>query len=153
MVALLREKASPLEKDKASGASKDWSLCPLGLIQALLELLHAPLQLIWAPLELPKAPCCCKYVCLFWFVLVKQEDCAVIKYPGEVFLGHLVSKGGKAVQLAESLKSFADEREVNLDDLVVVFADGCIKMGGFKHVFTAEFKNLLGRPVLHVHGL
>ena len=55
MVAPLGEKASPLEKDKASGASKDWSLCPLELIQALLELLHAPLQLIWAPLELPKA--------------------------------------------------------------------------------------------------
>ena len=55
MVAPLGEKAGPLEKDKASGASKDWSLCPLELIQALLELLHAPLQLIWAPLELPKA--------------------------------------------------------------------------------------------------
>ena len=55
MVAPLGEKASPLEKDKASGASQDWSLCPLELIQALLELLHAPLQLIWAPLELPKA--------------------------------------------------------------------------------------------------
>ena len=55
MVAPLGEKASPLEKDKASGASKDWSLCPLELIEALLELLHAPLQLIWAPLELPKA--------------------------------------------------------------------------------------------------
>ena len=55
MVAPLGEKASPLEKDKAPGASKDWSLCPLELIQALLELLHAPLQLIWAPLELPKA--------------------------------------------------------------------------------------------------
>ena len=55
MVAPLGEKASPLEKDKASGSSKDWSLCPLKLIQALLELLHAPLQLIWIPLELPKA--------------------------------------------------------------------------------------------------
>ena len=54
MVAPLGEKASPLEKDKASGASKDWSLCPLELIQALLELLHAPLQLIWAP-KAPKA--------------------------------------------------------------------------------------------------
>ena len=52
MVALLGEKASPLEKDKASGASKDWSLCPLEQLQALLELLHAPLQLIWAPLAL-----------------------------------------------------------------------------------------------------
>ena len=56
MVALLGEKASPLEKDKASGASKDWSLCPLELIQVLLELLHAPLQLIRAPLILQKAP-------------------------------------------------------------------------------------------------
>ena len=55
MVAPLSEKASPLEKDKAPGDSKDWSHCPLELIQALLELLHAPLQLIWAPLELPKA--------------------------------------------------------------------------------------------------
>ena len=41
MVAPLGEKASPLEKDKASGASKDWSFCPLELIQALLELLRA----------------------------------------------------------------------------------------------------------------
>ena len=56
VVAPLGEKASPLEKDKAFGAFKDWSLCPLELIWALLELLHAPLQLIWAPLELPKAP-------------------------------------------------------------------------------------------------
>ena len=56
VVAPLGERASPLEKDKASGASKDWSLCPLELIQALMELLYAPLQLIWAPLELPKAP-------------------------------------------------------------------------------------------------
>ena len=55
VVAPLGEKARPLEKDKASGASKDWSLYPLELLQALLELLHAPLQLIWAPLELPKA--------------------------------------------------------------------------------------------------
>ena len=55
MVAPLGEKASPLEKDKASGASKDWSLCPLELIQALLELLHAPLQLLWTPLELLEA--------------------------------------------------------------------------------------------------
>ena len=53
VVAPLGEKASPLEKYKAS---KDWSLCPLELIQALLELLNAPLQLIWAPLKLPKAP-------------------------------------------------------------------------------------------------
>ena len=28
------EKESPLEKDKASGASKDWSLCPLELTAA-----------------------------------------------------------------------------------------------------------------------
>ena len=49
VVAPLGEKGSPLEKDKASGVSKDWSLCPLEVIQALLEL-------IWAPLELPKAP-------------------------------------------------------------------------------------------------
>ena len=42
MVALLGEKARPLEKDKAFGASKDWSLSPLELTQALLELLHAP---------------------------------------------------------------------------------------------------------------
>ena len=55
MVAPLGEKASHWEKDKASGASKDWSLCPMEIIHALLELLHAPLQLIWAPLELPKA--------------------------------------------------------------------------------------------------
>ena len=55
MVAPLGEKASPLEKDKAYGASKDWSLCPLELIQTLLELLHAPLQLIWGTLEIPKA--------------------------------------------------------------------------------------------------
>ena len=48
MVAPLGVKPSPLEKNKASGASKDWSLCPL-------ELIHAPLQLIWAPLELPRA--------------------------------------------------------------------------------------------------
>ena len=40
-----RRKGKPLEKDRASGASKDWGLCPLELIQALLELLYAPLQL------------------------------------------------------------------------------------------------------------
>ena len=68
MVAPLGEKASPLEKDKASGASKDWSLCPLELIQALLELLHAPLQLIWAPLELPKAP-------MWLFQAIFSEKC------------------------------------------------------------------------------
>ena len=51
----------------------------------------------------------------------------------------------------QRLKSYAEEREVNLDDLVVVFADGCNKMGGFKHGFTAEFERLLGRPVLHIH--
>ena len=56
VVAPLGEKSSPLDKDKAFGAFKDWSLCPLELIQALLELLHAPLQLIWVPIELPKAP-------------------------------------------------------------------------------------------------
>ena len=55
MVAPLGEKASPLE-NKAPGASKDWSLGPLELKQALLELLHATLQLIWDPLEFPKAP-------------------------------------------------------------------------------------------------
>ena len=87
------------------------------------------------------------------FVVVKQKDCAVIEYPGEVFLGHLVPKGGKASQLAESVMSFAEERGLNLEDLVVVFADGCNKMGGFKHGFTAEFERLLGRPVLHVHCL
>ena len=38
------------------GSPKDWGLCPLELIQAILELLLATLQLIWAPLELPKAP-------------------------------------------------------------------------------------------------
>ena len=56
MEAPLGEKASPLKKDKASRASKDWSLCPLELIQALLELLHAPLELRHAPLELLHAP-------------------------------------------------------------------------------------------------
>ena len=43
------------DKDKASGASKNRSVCPLELIQALLELLHAQLQQISAPLELLKA--------------------------------------------------------------------------------------------------
>ena len=52
VVAPLGEKGRPLLKDKASGVSKDWSLCPLELIQALPELLPAPLQLIWASLEL-----------------------------------------------------------------------------------------------------
>ena len=74
MVALLGEKARPLEKDKASGASKDWSLFPLELIQALLELLNAPLQLIWAPLKLPKAP-----VSGHFFLKLKKDAIFVAK--------------------------------------------------------------------------
>ena len=69
VVALLGEKASPLEKDKAPGAYKDWNLCPLELIQALLELLNSPLQLILAPLELPKA-LTMPFFCFFFFKYV-----------------------------------------------------------------------------------
>ena len=31
------------------------------------------------------------------FKISKQEDCAVIGYPGEHFLGHIVPEGGKGV--------------------------------------------------------
>lgn len=87
------------------------------------------------------------------FALVRQEDCAVIGYPGEKFLGHLVPEGGKGVQLASSLKDFLEKRDIDIDDLQAVFSDGCSKMAGHTHGFIAEFEKLLGRPLLHVHCL
>ena len=36
------------------------------------------------------------------FGVVRREDCAVIGYPGEVFLGHVALEGGKGVELAVS---------------------------------------------------
>ena len=85
------------------------------------------------------------------FAKERQEDCAVIGYPGEVFLGHRAPEGGKAVELARSLFKFIQEREVNIDDLQVLLADGCNKMSGHKHGFITEFERLLGRPLLHMH--
>ena len=87
------------------------------------------------------------------FSMVRQEDCAVIGYPGERYLGHLVPEGGRAVELASSLMRFVEERGIDLEKLVVMFADGCSKMSGHKHGFITEFERLLGRPVLHVHCL
>ena len=76
------------------------------------------------------------------FKIMKQEDCAVIGYPGEHFLGHIVPEGGKGVELARSLDNFIQEREINIEDLDVIFADGCNKMGGFNHGFIAAFESL-----------
>ena len=42
---------------------------------------------------------------------------------------------------------FVEERGIDLERLVVVFADGCSKMAGHKHGFITEFEMLLGRPV------
>jgi len=101
VVAPLGEKASPLEKDKASGASKDWSLCPLELIQALLELLHAPLQLIWAPLELPKT------LTMPFFLKYNVFGPIILDYaPGEFFCWHLYAwrKGRILIMPAVDLK-------------------------------------------------
>ena len=87
------------------------------------------------------------------FKISKQEDCAVIGYPGEHFLGHIVPEGGKGVELARSLDNFIQEREIDIEDLDVIFADGCNKMGGFNHGFIAEFERLQNWPLLHVHCL
>ena len=87
------------------------------------------------------------------FQIVRKENCAVIGYPGEEFLGHLAPTGGRAVDLANSVMSFIQEREIDISNLQVIFADGCNKMAGFNHGFIAEFERLLGRPLLHVHCL
>ena len=85
------------------------------------------------------------------FSLVKKEDCAVIGYPGEVFLGHMATVGGKGIELANSLDDFVKVREIDISGLQVVFADGCNKMGGYNHGFIAEFERIIGHPLLHIH--
>ena len=47
--------------------------------------------------------------------------------------------------------SFIEEREIDITNLEVVFADGCNKMAGYNHGFIAELERLLGRPLLHIH--
>ena len=53
------------------------------------------------------------------FGIVRSEDCAVIGYPGEVFLGHVAMKGGKGVELATSLDAFLMERGIDITELQV----------------------------------
>ena len=53
------------------------------------------------------------------FGMVRTEDCAVIGYPGEVFLGHVAMEGGKGVDLANSLDAFIRERGIDITDLQV----------------------------------
>ena len=53
------------------------------------------------------------------FGVVRSEDCAVIGYPGEVFLGHVAMEGGKGVELACSLDTFLKERGIDITELQV----------------------------------
>ena len=87
------------------------------------------------------------------FTMEKREDCAVIGFPGEEFLGHLAPVGGRGVDLATSLQTFLEVRGIDTTGLLVVLGDGCSKMSGYNHGFIAEFERLLGRPVLHIHCL
>ena len=69
------------------------------------------------------------------FTMEKREDCAVIGFPGEEFLGHLAPVGGRGVDLATSLQTFLEVRGVNTTGLLVVLGDGCSKMSGYNHGF------------------
>ena len=55
------------------------------------------------------------------FGIVRTEDCAVIGYPGEKFLGHVAMEGGKGVELAASLQTFLGERGIDITDLQVSY--------------------------------
>ena len=76
----------------------------------------------------------------------KEEHCAIVGYPGEHYLGHVVPKGGTAKELAETLHEFLSSR-TDIAELSVSMSDGCNKMGGWKSGCHAELEELIERPL------
>ena len=75
----------------------------------------------------------------------KEEHCAVILYPGEKYVGHVVPRDGKGYILAEDLNSFTIERSFNVQSLINFVSDGCEKMVGWKTGVHASFEKIHGK--------
>ena len=85
------------------------------------------------------------------FTRVREEHCAVVLWPGEVFAGHVVPSGGKATELAADLdKFFKDRPGIDISGAQVLISDGCEKMLGWKTGVHASFEKLMGRRFLRV---
>ena len=78
-----------------------------------------------------------------------EEHAAVILYPGG-FAGHVTPEGGSAPELAQSVLSMTERRQIFLHLLRALLTDGCSKMVGWRTGFHASMEKLLGWPLQRV---
>ena len=80
------------------------------------------------------------------FTKVKEEHCAVVLWPGDVFAGHVVPRGGKAVELAADLDDFFRDRpNIEIENVNTLLSDGCEKMLGWRTGVHASLEKIKGR--------
>ena len=91
------------------------------------------------------------------FETKKVEHCAVIFWPGEEFVGHVVPRDGTGAGLSQDIIQFFKDRETNLQSLKAVLTDGCNKMTGWKlgacSMIEEELITPLQRIVCFLHHL
>ena len=91
------------------------------------------------------------------FEMKKVENCAVIYWPGEEFVGHVVPRNGTGDGLSQDIIQFFKDRETNLQSLTAILTDGCAKMTGWKAgtcaMLEEELKTPLHRFVCFLHHL
>ena len=89
------------------------------------------------------------------FEMKKVENCAVIYWPGEEFVGHVVPRDGSGAGLAQDIVQFFEDRETNLNSLRAILTDGCAKMTGWKNgtcaMIEEELNTALQRIVCFLH--
>jgi hypothetical protein len=92
------------------------------------------------------------------FEFLKEEHCAIVLWPGDVFAGHVVPRGGKAIELATDLQAFLEARpRIKTENCRVLISDGCEKMLGWKTGVHASLEKLrrrrFQRVVCYFHHL
>ena len=84
------------------------------------------------------------------FEVKKVENCAVIYWPGEEFVGHVVPRDGTGAGLAQDIVQFFKNRETNLNSLRAILTDGCAKMTGWKNGACAMIEEELVTPLQRI---
>ena len=78
------------------------------------------------------------------------ENCSVVFWPGEEYMGHVRASTGTGAGLAKDIFKFMEDKKTRTGKLRAALTDGTRKMTGWKGGAIAGLEELLGRPLQRI---
>lgn len=79
--------------------------------------------------------------------IIKEEHFSLIQEPGSLYVGHITPNSGSSEDIVKSVISYLSERDISLENLIVIGCDGTSVNTGWKTGLVRRVELYLRKPV------